>query len=156
MFSGISGGSKSKINMLVGLIFPKSSQLCLQKATFSLSPLITSPLSVPDPYVPLPSKFPLLVPIRTSHTGLGPPLMASFNHFFKSYVCIYSHIQRHWGFSFNIWGKWSKVKLLSHVQLFAMPWTVAYQAPPSMGFSRQEYWSGLPFPSPIYEEDLCK
>ena len=41
-----------------------------------------------------------------------------------------------------------KVKLLSHVQLFATPWIVAYQAPPSMGFSRQEYWSGLPFPSP--------
>ena len=41
--------------------------------------------------------------------------------------------------------------LLSHfscVQLFAMPWTVARQAPLSMGFSRQEYWSGLPFPSP--------
>ena len=36
----------------------------------------------------------------------------------------------------------------SHVQLFAIMWTVAYQAPPSMGFSRQEYWSGLPFPSP--------
>ena len=41
-----------------------------------------------------------------------------------------------------------KVKLLSHVRLFATPCTVAYQAPPSMGFSRQEYWSGLPFPSP--------
>ena len=41
-----------------------------------------------------------------------------------------------------------KVKSLSHVQLFATPWTVAYQAPRSMGFSRQEYWSGLPFPSP--------
>ena len=41
-----------------------------------------------------------------------------------------------------------KVKSLSRVQLFATPWTVAYQAPPSMGFSRQEYWSGLPFPSP--------
>ena len=40
------------------------------------------------------------------------------------------------------------MKSLSHVQLFATPWTVAYQAPPSMGFSRQEYWSGLPFPSP--------
>ena len=37
---------------------------------------------------------------------------------------------------------------LSHVQLFVTPWTVAYQAPPSMEFSRQEYWSGLPFPSP--------
>ena len=39
------------------------------------------------------------------------------------------------------------VKLLSHVQLFAIPWTVAYQAPPSLEFSRQEYWNGLPFPS---------
>ena len=37
-----------------------------------------------------------------------------------------------------------KVKLLSHVWLFATPWTVAHQAPPSTGFSRQEYWSGLP------------
>ena len=40
------------------------------------------------------------------------------------------------------------MKLLSLVRLFATPWTVAYQALPSMGFSRQEYWSGLPFPSP--------
>ena len=47
-----------------------------------------------------------------------------------------------------------KVKCLSHVQLFANPWTVAYQAPPSMGFSRQEYWSGLPFPSPGDLPDL--
>ena len=36
----------------------------------------------------------------------------------------------------------------SCLRLFSIPWTVAYQAPPSMGFSRQEYWSGLPFPSP--------
>ena len=41
-----------------------------------------------------------------------------------------------------------KVKSLSYVQLFVTPWTVAYQAPLSIGFSRQEYWSGLPFPSP--------
>ena len=41
-----------------------------------------------------------------------------------------------------------KVKSLSHVQLFATPWTAAYQAPPSMGFSRQEYWGRLPLPSP--------
>ena len=41
-----------------------------------------------------------------------------------------------------------KVKSLSHVWFFATPWTVAHQAPPSRGFSRQEYWSGLPFPSP--------
>ena len=48
----------------------------------------------------------------------------------------------------NAW-KWKvKVKLLSHVRLFATPWTAAYQAPPSMGFSRQEYWSEVPLPSP--------
>ena len=41
-----------------------------------------------------------------------------------------------------------KVKLLSHVRLFATPWTVAHQAPPSMGFPRQEYWSGLAFDKP--------
>ena len=40
------------------------------------------------------------------------------------------------------------MKSLSRVQLFATLWTVAYQAPPSMGFSKQEYWSGLPLPSP--------
>ena len=48
----------------------------------------------------------------------------------------------------NAW-KWKvKVKALSQVQLLETPWTAAYQAPPSMGFSRQEYWSGLPLPSP--------
>ena len=41
-----------------------------------------------------------------------------------------------------------KVKSLSHVRLSATPWTAAYQAPPSMGFSRQEYWNGVPLPSP--------
>ena len=43
---------------------------------------------------------------------------------------------------------YSEVKLLSHVQLFAIVLTLAYAAPPSMEFSRQEYWNGLPFPSP--------
>ena len=48
----------------------------------------------------------------------------------------------------NAW-KWKvKGKLLSRVWLLATPWTAAYQAPPSMGFSRQEYWSGVPLPSP--------
>ena len=48
----------------------------------------------------------------------------------------------------NAW-KWKvKVKSLSRVRLFAIPWTAAHQAPPSMGFSRQEYWSGVPLPSP--------
>ena len=55
-----------------------------------------------------------------------------------------------------------KVKSLSRVRLFATPRTVAYQAPPSMGFSRQEYWSGVPLPSlinpynPLKESDFDK
>ena len=57
----------------------------------------------------------------------------------------------------NSW-KWKvKGKLLSHVQHLATPWTAAYQAPPSMGFSRQEYWSGVPLPSPsTLEEDYLR
>ena len=50
----------------------------------------------------------------------------------------------------NAW-KWKvKVKSFSRVRLLASPWTVAHQAPPSMGFSRQEYWSGVPLPSPTH------
>ena len=52
--------------------------------------------------------------------------------------------------SSNAW-KWKvKVKSLSRVRLLATPWTAAYQAPLPMGFSRQEYWSGVPLPSPWY------
>ena len=58
--------------------------------------------------------------------------------------------------SFNAW-KWKvKVKSLSRVQLLATPWTAAYQAPPSMGFFRQEYWSGVPLPSPKLGLSPCK
>ena len=54
--------------------------------------------------------------------------------------------------SFSSAWKWKvKVKSLSHVWLLATPWTAAYQAPLSMGFSRQEYWSGVPLPSPSAE-----
>ena len=54
--------------------------------------------------------------------------------------------------SFSNAGKWKvKVKSLSHVRLLATPWTAAYQTPPPMGFSRQEDWSGVPLPSPVYD-----
>ena len=49
-----------------------------------------------------------------------------------------------------------KGKSLSRVRLFATPWTAAYQAPPSMGFSRQEYWSGVPLPSPRIHLSIFK
>ena len=56
----------------------------------------------------------------------------------------------------NAW-KWKvKVKLLSRIQLLATPWTAAYQAPPSMGFSRPEYWSGVPLPSPDKPRECIK
>ena len=55
----------------------------------------------------------------------------------------------------NAW-KWKvKVKSLSRVRLLATPWTAAYQAPPTTGFSRQEYWSGLPLPSPTEAKLFC-
>jgi len=56
----------------------------------------------------------------------------------------------------NAW-KWKvKVKSLSRVRLLATSWTAAYQAPPSMGFSRQEYWSGVPSPSPTMGYSILK
>ena len=66
---------------------------------------------------------------------------------------VLTDIENAWRHSYCPQGVYSitrklKVKLLSNVQLFVTPWAVAYQAPLSMGFSRQEYWSGLPFPSP--------
>ena len=74
--------------------------------------------------IPLPFFLPSPVP----SSSLCPPL-SPFNLSYKLFL--------------------SEVKLLSHVQLFATPWTIAYRAPRSMEFSRQEYWSGLPFPSPL-------
>ena len=62
--------------------------------------------------------------------------------------CVASEFFTNWATRDIIREYYSEVKLLSRVWLFATPWPVAYQASWSMGFSRQEYWSGLPFPSP--------
>ena len=56
----------------------------------------------------------------------------------------------------NAWNWKVKVKSLSRARLLATPWTAAYQAPPSMGFSRQEYWSGMPLPSPSHPSRLSQ
>ena len=56
----------------------------------------------------------------------------------------------------NAWKRKVKVKLLSRVWLLVTPWTAAYQAPLSMGFSRQEYWSGVPLPSPLGKLESSK
>jgi len=74
---------------------------------------------------------------RSPGGGHGNPHIIYINIFY-SYHIYYSYCIQHI----------VKVKSLSRVRLFATPWSVAYQAPLSMGFSRQEYWSGLPFPSP--------
>ena len=58
--------------------------------------------------------------------------------------------------SSNEWKGKVKVKSLGRVQLLATPWTAALQAPPSMGFSRQEYWSGVPLPSPLLATECLK
>ena len=77
-------------------------------------------------------------------TGLISLLSKGLSRVFSS-----ATIRKHQFFSTqpSLWRN-TKVKLLSCVRLFASPWTVAHQAPPSIGFSRQEYWRGLPFPSP--------
>ena len=56
----------------------------------------------------------------------------------------------------NAWKGKVKVKSLSRVRLFTTPWSAAYQAPPSMGFPRQEYWSGVPLPSPEFQWSYFK
>ena len=71
----------------------------------------------------------------------------------------FSHVQLWGGLQFpspmHEREKWKWSRSVS-VWLFVTPWTVAYQAPPSMGFSRQEYWSGLPLPSPVCTLDQTK
>ena len=74
-------------------------------------------------------------------------------YIYAMYMCIYIYnvnifIYKSLHIQFYILHKFVCVYIKSHVWLFMTPWTVAYHTPPSMGFSRQEYWSGLPFPSP--------
>ena len=80
-----------------------------------------------------------ILPLATTWVDLGIITPSEINQRKRNVVLYHLHVE-------------SKVKVrvksLSRVWLFATPWTVAHQAPPSMGFSRQGYWSGLPFPSP--------
>ena len=69
--------------------------------------------------------------------------------FLEPWLCAeHLHTSSHRIITATFWRVKVKVKSLSRVRLFVTPWTVAHQAPPSMEFSRQDYWSGLPFPSP--------
>ena len=82
---------------------------------------------------------------------LGVPWIPKVEYFKVEGIVIPSTRILEWAaISFSSAWKWKvKVKSLSHVWLFTTLWTVAYQAPPSMGFSRQEYWSRVPLPSPL-------
>ena len=74
--------------------------------------------------------------------------MVWYSHLFKNFP---QFVVIHTVKGFSVANEAVKAKPLSCVRLFVTLWTEAYQVPPSVGFSRQEYWSGLPFPSP---EDL--
>ena len=115
------------------------------------SPLPSS--SLPRPPSPASSQSPniIFIPLtsKTRHRALVPG--------FCRYSCpceqgrkikITNKWPRVFGFLGIQWDQRLHAKSLSRVQLFVTPWTVAHQAPQSMEFSRQEYWSGLPFPSP--------
>ena len=87
-----------------------------------------------------PTSHSILAPTPFPSETTSPPKCALTGEWMeKKNKLWYVHIMGYW--------KW-KVKSLSRVWLFVTPWTVAYQVPPSTGFSRKEYWSGLPFPSP--------
>ena len=74
--------------------------------------------------------------------------MEKWYHFFLKYLVEFTRSGHFLFWKVINYYSISLVKSLSRVRLFVTPWTVAYQAPQSMEFSRQEYWSGLPFPSP--------
>ena len=69
-------------------------------------------------------------------------------YIYSFFFFFFFHLGHHRALCFLCYTVLIEVKLLSHVWRVVTPWTIAHQAPPSMEFSRQEYWSGLPFPSP--------
>ena len=85
-----------------------------------------------------------LLLVKKEGSGRSKHGSVTFHCCYFSFYLIFYHV--HVWLNIKILSEW--VKLLSCVWLFVIPWTVAYQAPPSMEFSRQEYWSGLPFHFP--------
>ena len=91
------------------------------------------------------SLLPSSIQARSYALGLG---LGPLEHFQKL-AAREGKVTKGWGCLTRRFKRWKvKVKFLSRVQLFVTPRTIAYQASPSMGFSRQECWNGLPFPSP--------
>ena len=106
--------------------------LCNHSFPSSLPHLIHSKIQFPITIISIQWSCPSILPVKFYFLS------------WSSQCLIADHLKLWFWFS----SKWKKVKLLSRVRLFATPRTVAYQAPLSIGFSRQGYWSGLPFPSP--------
>ena len=82
------------------------------------------------------------------HDGSADGLLSQVFASLEKLSAVKSESRKNWSKFEVTCPNFCKEKLLSRVWLFVTPWTVAYQAPPSMGFPKQEYWSGLPFPSP--------
>ena len=86
-------------------------------------------------------------------------LLNLFSPFFSSFPFIFHCIFIIWTINIYIFSdtvKYAAAKLLSSVRLCVTPEMAAHQAPPSLGFFRQEHWSGLPFPSPMHESEMWK
>ena len=92
-------------------------------------------------------------PTRLRRQTLGQSRSFAVRSGFKSLLC-YLPIMKPWGKLLNL--LLLLLSCFSCVRLCATPKTAAHQAPPSLGFSRQEHWSGLPFPSPMYESEKWK
>ena len=93
------------------------------------------------------------IDISVSHSVMSDSLQPHGLYISLMHAILQARILEWVAISFSNAWKWKvKGKLLSHVWLFVTPWTAAHQAPLSMGFSRQEYWSGVPLPSPTHYE----
>ena len=121
---------------------PEFTQTHFHRVSDAIQP--SHPLSSPCPLAPNPSVIIIIILI----TGIYLSLQFKKLHQITQFLCLFSFDSCIWNFPswFSIYCEW--VKSLSSVWLFATPWTVAYWAPLSMGFSRQKQWIGLPFPSP--------
>ena len=125
------------------IVFPGNTLICHQPGMELLH--VLSQYFVPLAFcIFADPKWPLLSFTNTQWANLSSPVLrpsADLSTFCVWHLGKGRHQRLFW-----IYLMWKvKVKLLSHLWLFATPWTVAHQSPPSKGFSRQEYWSGLPF-----------
>ena len=128
--------------------FRRSKLCCCCCLVAQSCPTLGDPMDCSTPGFPVHHQLPELTQIHVHWVNdaiqISHPLLSPFPPAFN--LSPHQGISQ-WVSSLHQWVKW--VKSLRRVRLFATQWTVEHQAPPSMGFSRQEYWSGLPSPSPL-------